>query len=498
MLKTLLTALMAAVLGGHAAMAADLRIGLQDDLDVLDPDRSRTFVGRIVFTSLCDTLIDIDSKLNFIPRLAQSWEWQDGNMALALSIREGAVFQDGTPIDAEAVKFNIERSLTLEGSLRRSEIAAVKSVEVTGPHSVVLHLSQRDSTLISQLSGWAGMMISPTAAKSGNYADNPVCSGPYKFVQRVQNDRIVLEKFADYWNAKDYHYDRLIFMPVPDTTVRFANLRSGGLDVIERPAPSDFAAMESDPSVQLLTTPGLGYQAVQVNLTHGAGAQNPLAKDARLRQALNLSIDRDVINEVVGAGAFTPATQAFAPASFAYDERFNVARDVEKARQLVTDAGYDRVAFELIYGNNTLSQQVFELVQAMAAEAGFDITLRASEFAALQSALREGNFEVGQGGWAGRVDPDGNITHYVSCKGTLNDGGFCNEKLDAALAAARQTTDFAERKRQYDIVQEVLAEEQPVIFLYYQPWPYGVRKVVDGFVPYPDGIIRLAGVKPAT
>ncbi len=497
-MKSLFTApLFAALLASTAsAYSADLRIGLQDDIDILDPARSRAFVNRIVFTSFCDTLIDMDENTNFVPRLATEWAWGDDNMSLTLTIRDDAVFHDGTKIDAAAVKYNLDRYKTLEGSLRASEIASVDSVEVTGPYTVKLNMAEADSTLISQLSGWAGMIISPTAAETGNFAQAPSCSGPYKFVERVQNDRIVLEKFDGYWNADAYNFDRLLFMPVPDTTVRVANLRAGGLDIIERAAPSDFAAIEDDANTKLISTAGFGYQGFMINLSHGAGAENnPLAKDARIRQALSLSIDRDIINQIVGQGAYEAATQPFAPSSFAHDERFNFKRDVEKAKALLAEAGEERVAFELMFANNTIQQQVYELVQAMATEAGFDISLRAVEFAGLQAAMREGNFQAAMAGWAGRVDPDGNIAHYIMCEGSLNDSGFCNADVDAALAAARATTDLAERKAEYDKVQEILLREVPQVLIYYQPWPYGVRANIDGFKAFPDGMIRLAGVK---
>jgi len=206
--------------------------------------------------------------------------------------------------------------------------------------------------------------------------------------------------------------------------------------------------------------------------------------------------DRDVINEVVGAGTYTPAFQAFPPASFAFNEEIGAQkRDVERAKQLIKEAGYDRVPVEISYGNNTIMQQVFELVQAMGAEAGFDITLRPTEFAALQSALKAGDFYVGQSGWSGRVDPDGNIHQYVSCEGGLNDMKYCNEEVDRLLNAARATSDEAERKKLYDQAQVILQEDIPVIYLFYLPWPFAHKATLEGFVPVPDGMIRLENVK---
>lgn len=494
--KLLTASLLAATfLSAAAANAAELKIGLQDDIDIIDPDRSRAFVNRIVFTSFCDTLIDIDQNMNYVPRLATEWHWGDDNLSLTMTIRDDATFHDGTPVDAEAIKYNIERSKTLEGSLRRSEIATVDTVEVVGSHTVKLNLSQADSTLISQLSGWAGMIISPEAADKGDFSQAPACSGPYKFVERVQNDKIVFDKYEDYWNADEYHFDRLVFMPVPDATVRLANLRAGSLDIIERMSPTDIEILEGDAESSIVKADGLGYQGFMINLTKGTGAeQSTIAKDERLRQALSMSIDRNVIAEVVGANAFLPASMPFPPSNFAYDERFVIKRDVEKARELIKEAGYDRVPVEIQFTNTTQQQQIYELVQAMAGEAGFDISLRAVEFTGLQASMREGTFQAAQAGWAGRVDPDGNIAHYIMCKGTLNDSGFCSEDVDAALAAARATTDATERKKHYAVVQEVLAREVPQVFLYFQPWLYGVRNEISNFKAYPDGMIRLDGV----
>jgi len=487
----------AALLASSTVMAADLRVALQDDPDVLDPHLARTFVGRIVFTSLCDKLVDINDKLEIVPQIATEWTWNDDNTVLTMKLREGAVFHDGAVIDAEAVKANLDRARSNDESLRKSELASISDVKVVDANTLEITLKAADAGFLAQLTDRAGMLMSP-ASFDKNPGQNPVCSGPYKLVDRVQNDRIVLEKFADHWNADNYHFDKVTFTPIPDATVRLANLRSGDVDIIERVAPSDLPTVESDANIKLSSVTGLGYQAIEVNMANGAKADHPLGKDARLRQALNLSIDRDVINEVVGAGTYTPALQAFPPASFAFNEEFgNQKRDVEKAKALIKEAGFDRVPVEISYGNNTIMQQVFELVQAMGAEAGFDITLRPTEFAALQSALKAGDFYVGQSGWSGRVDPDGNIHQYVSCGGGLNDMKYCNEEVDRLLNAARTTSDTAERKKLYDEAQVILQQDMPVIYLFYLPWPFAHKASLEGFIPVPDGMIRLENVKLA-
>src|SRR5690606_9559296 len=147
----------------------------------------------------------------------------------------------------------------------------------------------------------------------------PVCSGPYMFVERIQQDRIVLEKFADHWNAGEYHFDKVVFLPIPDTTVRLANLRAGDLDMLERLAATDAGSVKGDSSLAYAEAIGIGYQAITVNLGNGDRAKNPFGEDARLRQAFSLAIDREALNQVVFEGAFAPGNQPFPPNSPWYD-----------------------------------------------------------------------------------------------------------------------------------------------------------------------------------
>ncbi|MBB3019740.1 peptide/nickel transport system substrate-binding protein [Microvirga lupini] len=499
MKKRLLLAMAAGLLVSTAASAQTLRIGLNEDPDVLDPHRARTFVGRIVFTSLCNKLVDITPDLKFTPELATEWSWSDDGKSLTFKLRPGVKFHDGEPMNAAAVKANIDRARTLPDSLRKSELTSVDNVEAVDDLTVKVNLSRADATLLSQLSDRAGMIMSPKALASADFGQKPVCSGPYKFVERVQNDRIVLEKFADHWDAKNFNFERVIFQPIPDTTVRLANLRSGNLDLLERLAPSDVPAVKSDSSLVFAPVTGIGYQGLTINTNNGERAKSKLGQDKRVRQALELSIDRNVINEVVGAGIYPPAGQPFPVASPYNNPKFKAnQRDVAKAKQLLKEAGVDRVKFELTFGTGTTAQQIAEIIQAMAAETGFDITLRPTEFAAMQKEAQAGNFDVNVIGWSGRVDPDGNIHPFVTCKGALNDGKYCNEQVDKLLNDARIINDEAKRKQLYDQAQEILKQDLPIIYTYYQPWPFVHTKKVQNFKPYPDGMIRLKGVKFAS
>src|SRR3954464_4879272 len=177
-----------------------LRIGLAEDPDILDPTLARTYVGRIVFASFCDKLFDIDDKVNIVPQLALSHETSADGKEVTIKLRPNVKFHDGEPFDAEAAKFSIERHLTMNASFRKPELATVDHVDVVDPMTIKLVLKVPFSPLIAQLTDRAGMMVSPKAAKTAGdkFGLHPVCAGPYKFIERVQQDRIVFEKFADY------------------------------------------------------------------------------------------------------------------------------------------------------------------------------------------------------------------------------------------------------------------------------------------------------------
>ena len=229
-----------------------LRIGLAEDPDMLDPTLARTYVGRIVFASFCDKLFDIDEKLNIVPQLALSHETSDDGKEVTIKLRPGVKFHDGEPFDAEAAKFSLERHMTMPGSFRKPELAQLDHVDVVDPLTIKLVLKTPFSPLIAQLTDRAGMMVSPKAAKEAGdkFGLKPVCAGPYKFVERVQQDRIVFEKFADYWNKDNVHIDRIVYLPIVDATVRLANLKSGGLDLIERLLATDIKDVQCGSEAQ--------------------------------------------------------------------------------------------------------------------------------------------------------------------------------------------------------------------------------------------------------
>jgi peptide/nickel transport system substrate-binding protein len=475
-----------------------LRIGLAEDPDILDPSLARSYVGRIVFSAVCDKLFDIDDKLNIVPQLALSYDISADGKEVTIKLRPNVKFHDGEPLDAEAAKFSLERHLNFPGSFRKPELASVDHVEVTDPLTIKLVLKAPFSPLIAQLTDRAGMMVSPKAAKEAGdkFGLHPVCAGPYKFVERVQQDRIVFEKFADYWNKDNVFIDRIVYLPIVDATVRLANLKSGGLDLIERVLATDIKDVRADPKLKLSTAIELGYQGITLNIGKDK-AKGPLSQSAKVRQALDLAIDREALNQVVFNGEFMPGNQWVNPEHPYYQKAFPVrARDIEKAKALLKEAGITGpVNVDFMVPKGVETEVPAQVVQSMAAEAGFDLKIRVTEFATSLKQAEAGEYQAYLLAWSGRIDPDGNSYIFLHSSAPQNYSDWRNAEADKALDEARLITDMAKRKAIYEKLTKLESEEEPLLYLYHRRLLIAHTAKLEGYKQMPDGLVRVVGLK---
>jgi peptide/nickel transport system substrate-binding protein len=433
-----------------------------------------------------------------VPQLATSWEWSADSKSLTMKLRQGVTFHDGEKLDAAAVKYNIERHKTMAGSNRRGELAPVTSVDVVDERTVRLNLNAPFSPLLAQLADRAGMMVSPKAAQAAGdkFGAKPVCSGPFRFVERVAQDRIVVERFPNYWNKGAVHLERIIYLPIVDNSVRLANLRSGQLDMIERMATSDVPTVKSDNRLQLAKITEIGYQGITINTGKSDLAQkNPLGRDARVREAFELSLDRDGIVQVVTDGEGTPGNQWVAPSNPFYAKNVPIPkRDVNRAKALLKEAGVPNPSFTMMVPTTSEGQKLAQVVQAMAKEAGFDIQLQSVEFATSLDMADKGQFEAYVLNWSGRADPDGNAFNFHACKQPLNYSGYCKPEVDDLLNKARSARDVNERKKLYEQVAAIVLKDRPIVYTYHRTWLWAYNNKVSGFKPYPDGLVRPQGL----
>jgi peptide/nickel transport system substrate-binding protein len=341
------------------------------------------------------------------------------------------------------------------------------------------------------------MILSRSAELAGNaFTNHPVCAGPFKFFERVPQDRIVLDHFTDYWDKERIFIDRVIYRPIFDSTVRFANLRSEDLNLTFL-AATDYADIRNYPNLKGASVPGYGWSYyIAFNLDNGARAHGPLGHDPRVREAFELALDRAAINEVVFVGQHIPSNQWVTPDDPYYIQALPIpARDVSKARKLLSAAGFPRLSMELMTLTSAELKQVAEVIQAMTQEAGFEVRIRPTETATAYRMSRKGDFEAFLTGTNPYGDPDVFIQPLVACDGTFNEGHYCNHEVDDAIANARSHLASEDRTRFYADVASRVLRDQPVIFLTSPRIFFGHTTRLTGFQPSPDGFIHLQGVK---
>jgi peptide/nickel transport system substrate-binding protein len=253
--------------------------------------------------------------------------------------------------------------------------------------------------------------------------------------------------------------------------------------------------MKADPKLKVLTLPDLGYMGITVNVGKGEPAKAAFA-NLKIRQALAAAIDRKAINDVVFNGEALPGNQWINPTNAYYQTKYPVPdRNLAKAKALMQEAGVKTpLAIDFMVPNNPETRQAAEVIQAMAAEAGFDMKIRVTEFATSLKEAEDGRYQAYMLNWSGRADPDGNIYIFHKTGGPQNYGGYSDPEADALLDEGRTKNDPAERKAIYEKLAGKLLSEGSIIYIYHRPVIIAYNTKVSGYRQLPDGLIRLQGV----
>jgi len=460
-----------------------LRVRLAGDLTSLDPAFNTTPPERHVLHQVLNTLTGVDDKLHVVPELAESWKWE-GDTTLVLKLKKGIKFHDGTDFDAAAVKFNIDRLLDPETKSRmRGEIGEVKAVDVVDSHTVRLLLKYPSVGLLATLAQAPGMMLSPASIKKlgKDVARQPVGTGPFKFVEWMRDDHITVERFDGYWEKGLPHLDKIIFRPIPDTSVAVVNLKTNTLDLIDGVEPKDVAGVKARRDLAYVESPGVNYYMIRLNLS-----QPPFDNKA-VRQALAYSIDRDSIAKGVFFGTVPVAPGPITPASWAYSKDLRgIGRDIPKAKALLAEAGKaSGVKFDMQLPPSPLFVRLGEVIKAQAADAGFDITLSPTEGGKMMANSLSLNYQGMLSFRTGREDPDGSTYRDFHSEGPFNRMKYNNPKMDALLVKARSTFSQEERKALYLQIQQLVIEDAPMVFLVVMPTGQAMTAKLKGFTHFP-------------
>jgi peptide/nickel transport system substrate-binding protein len=408
----------------------------------LDPHKTSLSQDTVWLAPIYDPLIIEMPDATLVPGLATAWEWVDDNAALELTLREGVTFQDGTPFDAAAVKINIERAKTVEGSAVAPLLGVVDTVEVVDPMTVRMNVSGPAATLPRILADRPGMMISPAAIDDPDLPNHPVGAGMYQVQEYRAGDRAIMVPFPDYWNPDWVKLGQLEIVAQSEALTRLNGLRSGELDLALLD-PSTFEQAErSDLATEQFSTTSSTYLHINRTRAH--------FDDIRVRQALNHAIDRDAILTAVYLGYGHASSQYYSPEFEpgyveGLDDRFPY--DPDKARQLLAEAGLaDGFSFDLLVPSLVTSQGIAQIVQAQLAEVGITVN-----FIGIEASLTASTFfndKVGDivvGGSPGRTDPANLVQLFFTAAANSNPGGHTVPEVDALYNEALVSRSVEER-----------------------------------------------------
>lgn len=398
-----------------------------------------------------DRLVHMTEEAEPEAGLAEDWEFVDEGRALELRLRQDVVFHDGAAFDAEAVKANIERAQTIEGSAVVAELADVEEVVVVDDHTVRLELSRPNASIVGALADRAGAMISPEAFENDDLDTNPVGSGMYEVVEYRQDELIVYERFDDYWNPDHAALQTLNFHILPDDTTRLNALRSDQVDA----AVLGVRDVEEAEAAGFEVNIGNSLQHSNLYLNRAESHFD----DTRVRRAMSHAIDREAIVEGVLFGHGTPNMQPFPEGYYAFNEELGTLPhdyDPERARELLAEAGLEG-GFEFTILIPTASDvPMAETLAEYFGAVGIDVTLQEIESAqATEAFYMEAQGEAMTGAWGGRPDPSMTFGLRWVPGGLPNPGDHSTPRMEELYEQSIATVDPVEREQ---ILQEASAE----------------------------------------
>lgn len=471
------------------AAPTTLNVGLSADPPKLDPSLSSALVDRQVMVNIYDTLFQLASDNSIQPDLVDSYTVSSDGLTYTLKLKQNIQFQDGTPFNASAVKFNLMRDMDSK-SPRRASLKAISSIDTPDDSTVVIHLKQPFSPLLGVLAGRAGMMVSPTAVqKYGSaYLNHPVGTGPYAFVDRVKGDHIDLVKNDKYWQSGEPHFAKVTYKIFTDPNVELTNLQSGAVQMVDTVPAQQLATLSQNSNFVIINKPSFGYQGIYLNVK--AAPFN----NVNLRNAVNAAINRQQLVDVMFKGAATPGNSTFSPVSPAYNQAEDTppTPDAATVKSFLQKGGQPNgFSFTIEVSSDPLTAQMATIIQSMLSTYNIKMTIKQLEFGTLLNDSETGSFQAMQLGWSGRLDPDQDIYSFYHTGGPLNASQYSNPEVDKLLDLARTQSSMADRAKTYAQVTDILHQDTPYVFLYHPDNVIAYAKNLQGFQYESDGLMRL-------
>ena len=487
-----------------------LVVGQIAEPKALDPHTVTAVNDFRILVNLYDGLVQFqDGSLAIEPALATDWEISDDGTVYTFELRQGVMFHDGTPFNAEAVKFNFDRMLNEDhpyydtGPFPLSfYFSAIQETRVVDEYTVQLILGEPFAPLMSNLAYPTGLLVSPAAVREhgADYGRNPAGTGPYRFVEWESNTQVTVAANEDYWGGRP-GVDQIIFRPITDSNTRVTEMLSGGLDLMVEVPPDSVQVFAQRDEFTVYEQAGPHLWFLILNLREG-----PFTSKA-MRQAVNYAIDKEGLVENVLQGTATVADSPIPPAfDWAYNEDLDpYPYDPARAEELIAEAGYagEEVVFYVTEGGSGMLDPVpmGTAIQADLEAVGINVSIETYEWNTFLGRVNpglEGKADMAQMAWMTN-DPDtlpflALRTEAFPEQGGFNSGYYSNPQVDELLTQARQSTDRQERARLYREVQAIVYEDAPWVFV--ANWQQNAVAVSDlqNFSLQPSFLLDLAQV----
>ncbi|EKN70955.1 hypothetical protein BABA_03809 [Neobacillus bataviensis LMG 21833] len=462
--------------GATPKKGGQLNIAFDTDISNYDPLQGNSGNDHALLYPVYDTLVNFNAQLEPEPGLAESWDIPD-DKTIILHLKKGVTFHDGTPFDAEAVKFNIERAIAPDSKV--SDLKNVESVEVIDPQTAKLKLKQPDSSIILALSDRSGMMVSPTAVQKygKDFGQNPVGTGPYKLANWVRNSEIVLEANEKYWQAGLPYLDKINLKIMPDENSRLNALKSGQVQLFWNVSPDNTQSLKNDKNIVLNSKMKVAFQNMYINTKLA-----PFDKK-EVRQALQYAIDREAIVNALTFGEGEPAYQTFPKEYWASSPDIKIPFDPEKSKSLLKAAGEPSVKFDVYVPNLPFYQRIAEAVKGQIKEAGFNMNILTTEANKGNTTyFNEKRAQAWFTFWSGRPDPQQTMNSLISGDAFYNAGGETSPEKEELIAKAAVTYDQKERAKLYAQINKIaILDEAMTIPVFFAPATAAMSPVVQGF-----------------
>ncbi|MFV0524518.1 MAG: ABC transporter substrate-binding protein [Acidimicrobiales bacterium] len=429
-----------------------------------DPHKATSSFDNTLLFITYDRLVHQAPDASAVPGLAESWEFNEDGSVLTFHLREGVTFHDGEPFNAEAVKANIERAQTVEGSAVTSELALIESVEVVDDLTVNMNLTGPAASLPLILSDRPGAMISPAAFDNPDLDTNPVGAGMYTVTNYSEGASVSYAAYPDYWDPEAVKLDGIEMLIQPDSSTRLSAITTGQIDWTF--VDQNQVAEAEGAGLEILPTLTLSNQHLQLNRSRDFFA------NAQVREAMNLAIDRQTIVDTLLFGQAVPADQIFPEGYFAYSpDAATFEYDPDRAKQLLAEAGYPNgFTFEVITSAIPARVQMAEALQGQLAQVGITMNINQVPGAQIGDVFyAQEQYDAMWASWGGRPDPSQTLSLLYTAGGFANPGDQTTPEIEAAIAATLDVQSDADREAAiHTAVDLVTADAMDVVVFYEQ------------------------------